>query len=179
MSAIRWLTTAEVENLHDELVSKYGGLPGTKNPDMLESALNRPLNKQAYGEQSIPKLAAAYAFGIAQNHPFHDANKRSALAVSETFLDLNGYESKANEEECYNAIVGVASHQINEPELEKWFEKLSVVHTQEYKPPTQDRTQLMHRLNLMTPVIEQQRQQMTYRIGLVNILSKRSQGYER
>jgi death-on-curing protein len=179
MSAIRWLTTAEVENLHDELVSTYGGLPGTKNPDMLESALNRPLNKEAYGEQSIPKLAAAYAFGIAQNHPFHDANKRSALAVSETFLDLNGYESKANEEECYNTIVGVASHQINEPELEKWFEKSSVIYSRDYAPTTQDRTQLMHRLNMMTPVIEQQRQNMNYRISLVQLLSQRGQGYTR
>lgn len=76
---------------------------------MLVSALARASNLAAYNPTSdIGELAAAYAFGIVRNHPFVDANKRTALAVLGTFLNYNGYELLASDEESCEHMVGVA-----------------------------------------------------------------------
>lgn len=59
---------------------------------MLESALGRPRNAWAYEDAELPELAAAYAFGIARNHPFVDGNKRTSLLALYTFLGVNGVD---------------------------------------------------------------------------------------
>ena len=76
--------------LHDQALREYGGLQGVKDEGLLHSALARAIDKLAYAGASAPDLfdlASAYAFGIASNHPFCDANKRTAWgklrAVSE------------------------------------------------------------------------------------------------
>ena len=66
-------------------------------------------------------LAAAYAFGIARNHPFVDGNKRTAAVVSETFLALNGWCLTATDAELVVAIVALAAGELTEPDLTQWF----------------------------------------------------------
>ncbi len=61
-----------------------------RDAGLLESAIARPQNRAVYGGPDAAELAAAYAFGIARNHPFVDGNKRTAAVVGETFLMLNG-----------------------------------------------------------------------------------------
>jgi len=72
---------------------------------------------------SLAKLAAAYASGISSNHPFIDGNKRTALLVSFAFLDVNGLEVTASQEEAYLTILGLAAGEISEEQLSLWFER--------------------------------------------------------
>lgn len=72
------------------------------------------------GFSTLP-CAAAYAFGIARNHPFVDGNKRTAQVVSETFLALNGYRLTASDAEVVVAFVALAAGELSEDELADWF----------------------------------------------------------
>lgn len=91
---------------------------------MLDSALARPKNLPAYAdfEASLCALAAAYAYGISSNHPFMDGNKRTALVVSFAFLDVNGLEVIASQEDAYLTILSLAAGELTEEQLMRWFE---------------------------------------------------------
>lgn len=106
---------------HAEQLAEHGGGEGVRDHTLLESAMARPQNLDAYGEPDAPALAAAYAFGIACNHPFVDGNKRTAAVVSETFLMLNGYELTASDAELVVAFVELAAGGLSEVDLEAWF----------------------------------------------------------
>jgi death on curing protein len=84
-------------------------------------ALWRPVNFASYGEPAVADLAAAYAFGVARNHPFVDGKKRTAAVVSETFLVLNGYELTATDAELVVAFVALADGELSEVEMADWF----------------------------------------------------------
>lgn len=116
-----WLTTELVIAIHDEQLRIYGGPAGLRDPGMLDSALGRPRNKWAYENGDLASLAAAYAFGIARNHPFVDGNKRAALLSLVTFLGLNGVEFVAPEAEAAAAIIGLAAGEIEEEGLARWI----------------------------------------------------------
>jgi death-on-curing protein len=122
----RWLAEPVVLAIHDEQLAEHGGTPGLRSRELLSSALHRPINKEAYSYSSASQLAAAYAFGLSKDHPFHDGNKRTALVVAETFLDLNGYELNADDQDCYRVIMGVAAGELNEEQLFEWFENHTV-----------------------------------------------------
>src|SRR5204863_341313 len=76
-----WLDVSIVIDVHAEQLALFGGADGIRDLALLESALARPVNKFAYGDTDLAGLAAAYAFGIARNHPFVDGNKRAAFAA--------------------------------------------------------------------------------------------------
>jgi death-on-curing protein len=88
---------------------------------LLESALARPLNKFAYGETDIAALAAAYAFGIARNHPFVDGNKRAAFGAMIVFLGLNGIDLDVPPQDATAIILEVAAGEIEEDGLARWL----------------------------------------------------------
>lgn len=106
---------------HDEQLREFGGPPGIRDRGMLESALDCPRNKWTYGEQDLAALAAAYAFGIARNHPFVDGNKRAALLSIVTFLGLNGIDFTADNAEAVVIIQGLAAGEIAEEGLARWI----------------------------------------------------------
>jgi death-on-curing protein len=110
---------------HEMELAIHGGPAGVRDQGLLESALNRPRNIWAYAEKppSLSILAAAYAFGISSNHPFVDGNKRTALVVSFAFLEVNGVEVTASQEDAYLTIVGLAAGEISEPQLAAWFQR--------------------------------------------------------
>ncbi len=81
----------------------------------------RPQNLAAYGQRDAPDLAAAYAYGIARNHPFIDGNKRTAAVVSETFLVLNGFTLGATDAELVVAFLALAAGELSEEETAYWF----------------------------------------------------------
>ncbi len=84
--------------VHDQALREYGGVHGLKDEGLLHSALGRPVNKLAYAEPGsldLFDLAAAYAYGLASNHAFNDANKRTAWACCVLFLKVNGVELDA------------------------------------------------------------------------------------
>lgn len=117
-----WLERRDVEAFHAMQIAEFGGLAGARDAGALESALARPLNLAAYGKPSVFELAASYAFGIARNHPFVDGNKRTALVSSFVFLDLNGYDANAAEEDAVLTFVDLAAGKLSEKDLARWFE---------------------------------------------------------
>ncbi|MGA9669685.1 MAG: type II toxin-antitoxin system death-on-curing family toxin [Terracidiphilus sp.] len=118
-----WMEVVDAVIAHDLELAARGGSAGLRDAGLLESALFRPKNIWAYSESkpSLAVLAAAYAFGISSNHPFMDGNKRTALLVSFAFLDVNGSELIASQEEAYLTILGLAAGEITEPELALWL----------------------------------------------------------
>ncbi len=118
-----WISSVAAHLIHEEQLAEHGGLQGVRDEGMLESALSRPQNIAAYGESTVSKLAAGYAFGIARNHPFADGNKRTALVVAELFLDLNGYELLASDPECVVTILRLAAGELSEDDLADWIQE--------------------------------------------------------
>lgn len=120
-----WMNLSDAMIAHDLELAVHGGAIDIRDQGMLESALARPRNKRAYAEMPphLPKLAAAYAFGISSNHPFVDGNQRTALVVSFAFLDVNGMEVTASQEDAYLTILALAAGELSEDELAQWFER--------------------------------------------------------
>ncbi len=116
-----WLVTEVALAAHLEQIAEHGGGEGVRDLGLLESALARPRNLADYGAPDAAALAAAYAWGIARNHPFVDGNKRTAAVVSETFLMLNGYRLTASDAEVVVAFVALAAGELSEEELADWF----------------------------------------------------------
>lgn len=121
MSEPRWLTEDQVVRMHAEQLSIFGGPPGIRDPVMLGSALDRPRNKWSYGEQDLANLAAAYAFGVARNHPFVDGNKRAAFMCMMVFLRKNGIEFAPPEAEAIEAMLALAAGEVDEDGLSRWI----------------------------------------------------------
>ena len=118
-----WMDVADAMIAHDLELAAHGGPTGVRDAGLLDSALARPKTIWAYADStpSLAKLAAAYAFGISSNHLFVDGNERTALVVSFAFLEVNGLEVTASQEEAFLAILGLAAGEISEPELAAWF----------------------------------------------------------
>ena len=113
---------------HDLQLAAHGGSTGIRDAGLLESALAKPKNILAYAEStpSLATLAAAYAFGISTNHPFVDGNKRTALVVSFAFLDVNGLEVTATQEEAFLTFLSLAAGELTEAEMALWFAENTV-----------------------------------------------------
>jgi len=121
---MRLLTLDAVLAIHRRQIAEHGGEAGLRDLGLLESALSRPRNIIAYAEKAdTAALAAAYAFGIAKNHPFLDGNKRTALVVMRTFLILNGADIDASQQDKYQTILALADGSLTEPDLAKWIRK--------------------------------------------------------
>ena len=116
-----WVSQEVALAVHDRQIAEHGGGVGVRDAGLLESALMRPENRWSYGEDDMAALAAAYAYGIARNHPFVDGNKRTAAVVSETFLMLNGYILMASDAELVVTFVALAAGELSEEELADWF----------------------------------------------------------
>ena len=118
MSEPFWLTRQMIVAIHDEQLTIHGGASGLRDEGMLESALDRPKNRWSY-EQA--ELAAAYAFGIARNHPFVDGNKRTSLLALYTFLGVNGTDFIVPEAEAAAIILALAAGEVSEESFTRWI----------------------------------------------------------
>ena len=116
-----WIALEVAGAAHLEQLSEHGGGEGVRDAGLLESAMARPQNLVAYGTPDAADLAAAYAYGIARNHPFVDGNKRTAAVISETFLIMNGYALAATDAELVVAFLALAAGELSEEELADWF----------------------------------------------------------
>jgi death-on-curing protein len=121
MSEPEWLTVEVIVAIHDEQLAIHGGLAGTRDAAMLESALDRPRNKWAYESAELPELAAAYGYGIAKNHPFVDGNKRTSLLAIYTFLGINGVDFIVAEADAAAMIFALAAGEVSEESLARWI----------------------------------------------------------
>ena len=120
-----WIREDVVLAIHSRQIAEHGGLEGIRDSGLLESALNKPKQRYTYEkpEPDLAILAAAYAYGIASNHPFVDGNKRVAFVVCRLFLKLNGADLIASGEEKYAVFMKLAAGEITESELAEWISK--------------------------------------------------------
>lgn len=119
--AWRWLDADVLRAIHHEQLAEHGGATGVRDEGLFESAVMRPRNLAAYEQPDVFELAAAYAVGLAKNHPFVDGNKRTAYVAMELFLWLNGLELLATDADCVITMLGVAAGDIKEAELADWL----------------------------------------------------------
>ena len=126
MTSPIWVREAVVIAIHHRQLAEHGGSDGIRDKGLLESALFRPHNQYNYGNPTIFELAAAYGYGLTNNHPFIDGNKRTAYVVMRTFLELNGYSIQASPKEKYEVWIRLASGQLDESDLATWIEEKSV-----------------------------------------------------
>lgn len=125
MMEIVWLLEETLIAIHHRQIAEHGGSEGLRDESLLSSALARPQNQLAYGESrpDLASLAAAYAYGIARNHPFIDGNKRTALVAARTFLILNGVDLDATQDDKFLTFLNLAEGAISEEELANWIRK--------------------------------------------------------
>ena len=126
MQEPKWLQLEAVLAGHEQVMREHGGQGGLLKPAELDSALSRPKNIWAYSKASLHELAAAYAKGITQNHPFNDGNKRASLMAAYTFLRINGQKLTASESEAVHMTVGLASSEVSEEGYTRWLEANTV-----------------------------------------------------
>lgn len=109
------LTTADVQDIHTQVIEAFGGLNGVRDHGLLESAISAP-QATAFGASPFADLievAAAYLFYLCRNHPFHDGNKRVAMAASIVFLRLNGIEPSPDSTAWEILMLDVASSKLD------------------------------------------------------------------
>ena len=120
-----WLLKAVVLALHEQSLGLFGGLAGVRDEGMLDSALQRPQNLAAYGTPTAYELAAAYAFGLAKNHPFFDGNKRIAFLAAVTFLEANGHAFSGSEVDAVLRTLALAAGELDEAGHAEWLAETS------------------------------------------------------
>jgi death-on-curing protein len=113
------LTVAEVLAIHADQIDRYGGSREIRDQGLLEAALFRP--QTGYYADLIEEAAALWE-SLAQNHPFVDGNKRTAFAVTYTFLAINSARLTADSEEIYDFITGLyGANQFSFEKLVLWL----------------------------------------------------------
>jgi death on curing protein len=123
VAKVIFLTLDEVLAIHHEEVEKFGGSHGVRDLNLLDSAVQRP-QSSFMGEDLYPTVfdkAAALMHSILLNHPFVDANKRTATVSAAYFLHLNGYAVEAKQKELMNFALKVESKELNLEEISKWL----------------------------------------------------------
>ncbi len=123
----RFLSVEDVLELHEMQLESYGGATEIRASDLIESAVMMP--QASFGGQFVHAdvftMAAAYAFHIAENQPFVDGNKRTALAAALVFLDWQHFEIEDTDDELYDAMIGLAIKKIDKNGLANLFRKLA------------------------------------------------------
>jgi death on curing protein len=122
MTKPEWLDVEMMLDIHAEQLALFGGGPdGIRDLEVLRSAPARLINKFADGVTDLASLAAAYAFGIAKNHPFVAGNKRAAFASLIVFLGLNGIDFAPAPEAATAIMLALAAGEVSEASLARWI----------------------------------------------------------
>ncbi|MCD0422588.1 type II toxin-antitoxin system death-on-curing family toxin [Rubrivivax sp. JA1024] len=116
-----WITYDQAIAMHARQLRRFGGAVGLRDEGMLQSALERPINKWRYEQSELPELAAAYAFGLARNHAFVDGNKRIAFMSMMVFLRKNGVAFAPDPAHATSIILALAAGEVSEASLTRWI----------------------------------------------------------
>lgn len=123
-----WIELRDVLAIHDRLLALHGGAAGLRDQGLLESGLARPRQHHAYADTpDMIEMAALYTAGIVRNHPFVDGNKRAGFVAGVLFLELNGFEFTASEEDAHQAVLALAASTLDETGYTAWL-RVSVNH---------------------------------------------------
>ena len=116
-----YLLVEDVLAIHSDLIERFGGTQGVRDPGLLEAALFRP---QTGYYKSLLDEAAALWESLSQNHPFIDGNKRVAFASTYVFLAINDVEITASDEVATREIMALyEAGEIEFSTLRAWFQK--------------------------------------------------------
>ena len=119
----RWLGRLAVDDAHFRLLREHGGAHGLRDENVLESALARPRNVwHDRPDARLSELAAAHAHGLARGHPYVDGNKRVALVVMAAFLERNGIELTATNQQALSVMHALAGAELDEDALARWID---------------------------------------------------------
>jgi death-on-curing protein len=122
-----FLSVQEVLELHDDQLRLFGGSAGIRDPGALESAVAVPASSFD-GEilhVDLFHMAAAYAFHIAENQPFLDGNKRTALNAALVFLDINGWLVSDPDARLFQAMLAISERSLDKSGLAQLFRELA------------------------------------------------------
>lgn len=117
----QWINERAALAIHERQLAEHGGLSGVRDASALSSALARPINRWTYGDDDPAVLAAAYAFGIARNHPFADGNKRVGWATARIFLMRNEHHLAFEREDAVRVMLALAAGNLSEDDMADWF----------------------------------------------------------
>ena len=121
-------TIQDIYELHTQLENTFILSPGIRDKTLLASAVNTPF-QTFMGNDLYPSIydkAAQLCYGIANNHPFTDGNKRTALHSMYVYLIINGYDITATQQDVENLIINVAAGRMHNTELSKWLQENTV-----------------------------------------------------
>ena len=123
MTIIVWIDKALALAIHDRQLSEHGGSGGVRDETLLDSALARPQQLQAYRDPApdIAALAASLAFGIARKRPFVGGNTCTAHVCYRVFLALNAVDLDASNADEYVAMLGLAEGSLTEAKFAAWL----------------------------------------------------------
>lgn len=116
-----WVPVPLIEAVHAEQLAEHGGAAGVRDAGLLASAMARPMQMAHYGVPDAAQLAAAYAFGLARNHPFIDGNKRAGFVAAQLFLRLNGHRINAPLVDCAMTMLQLAAGHMDESAYAEWL----------------------------------------------------------
>jgi len=121
----RFLTLEEVIEIHADQIERYGGSPGTRDKDLLQSAVAVP--ECGFGEHYLPtdlfEMAAGYLFHLVKDHAFVDGNKRVGAMAAFTFLKLNGLTLTAKDTQFESIILTVAQSKMGKAGVAEFLRK--------------------------------------------------------
>ena len=121
-------TIQDICELHTQLEEAFILSSGIRDKSLLASAVNAPF-QTFMGNDLYPSIydkAAQLCYGIANNHPFTDGNKRTALHSMYVYLIINGYDITATQQEVENLIINIAAGRMHNTELSKWLQENTV-----------------------------------------------------
>ena len=124
MADVDFLTLDDVQFIHRDQTTRYGGDPGIRDRNLLDSAMAQP--HASFGAEFLHafpfEMAAAYLFHIVRNHPFLDGNKRTGFMMGAGFLERNGYEFLASETEVVIRTLALAAGEMTEAAYADWLQ---------------------------------------------------------
>ena len=126
--ATRFLPDEIVPIIQADLLKRYGGRSGIRDQNLLASALAQPKVTIGgkFAHRTLFDKASAYGYHVCMNHPFTDGNKRIAFVLMDIFLQSNGWEIVASEEEAYSLMIQLAAGKLAKSELSRWLKTHSV-----------------------------------------------------
>lgn len=128
MPTPKFIPLSVVLAIHDDQIASFGGTPGLRDEGLLQSALAQP--QASFDGQllhpTIAEQAAAYLYHLAMNHPFLDGNKRTAFAVMDTFLRLNGYSLNLPNDRTYQFVMQVVESRMSKDELSSYLNEFLI-----------------------------------------------------
>lgn len=124
----RFVRIDEALAWHEIVITRFGGAPGLRDRNLLESALAQAQagTREGYAHAFPFEMAAAYAFHIAKNHPFVDGNKRVALYCAVAFLRMNGWNLPGSGEVAADQILAMTSGSVDKTAFALWLQAQSV-----------------------------------------------------